>query len=119
MAERQQVILYGDSLLLAGVQASLRISPNLELIALEEFPADWVAILHELHPSAIIFDVGGVWPNLPLTILQRSKLLLIGINADSTGTLVLSSRPSQALRAGDLVDLICQEDSLQEDVKGV
>ncbi len=119
MAEHQRVILYGDSVLLAGVQASLSVSPDLELIALEELPADWVAILHELHPSAIIFDLGSARLDFPLTILRQPNLLLIGIDADSAGTLVLSSRPAQALRANDLVNLICPKDSLRNDVKGV
>ncbi len=118
MAATQRVILYGDSVLLAGVQASLSLSPNLDIITLEELPADWVAILHELHPLAIIFDLDGVQPDLPLAILRQANLLLIGIDADSAGTLVLSSRPSQAFRAGDLVNLICQKDSVQDDVKG-
>ncbi len=106
MAEPQRVILYGGSLVLAGVQASLSLSPNLDIITLEELPADWVAILHELHPSAIIFDLGSAGLGLPLAILRQANLLLIGIDADSAGTLVLSSRPSQAFRAGDLVNLI-------------
>ncbi len=118
MAEPQRVILYGGSLVLAGVQASLSVSPNLDIITLEELPADWVAILHELHPSAVIFDLDGVQPDFPLAILQQSNLLLIGIDAESAGTLVLSSHRSQALRAGDLVNLICQKDSMQDGLKG-
>ncbi len=105
MAERR-VILYGDSLILAGVQASLSAFPDVELITLEELPADWVAILHELHPSAILFDLGNTWPDLPLAILQQSNLLLIGIGPDSAQTLVLSSHPAEALSVQDLLTVI-------------
>jgi hypothetical protein len=118
MAEPQRVILYGDSVLLAGVQASLTAFPNLEIIALDELPADWVAILHELQPSAIIFDLRSTRPDLPLAVLRRPNVLLIGIDADSAGTLVLSSRPAQAHDAADLVNLISQKASMQDDVKG-
>ncbi len=106
MAEPQRVILYGDSVLLAGVQASLSTFPDVQLITLEELPPDWVAILHELHPTAIIFDLGNEWPDLPLAILQQSNLLLIGIGPDSAQTLVLSSHPAQAWSAQDLLHVI-------------
>lgn len=118
MAEQQRVIVYGDSLILAGVQASLSVFPSLELITMEELPADWVATLHELQPSAVIFDMGSVPPDFPLAVLQQSKLLLIGVDAGSAGTLVLSSRPAQALSAGDLVNLISHKDSLRASGKG-
>ncbi len=109
MAEPQRVILYGDSVLLAGVQASLSPSPNLDIIALEELPADWVAILHELRSTR---------PDLPLAILNQPNLLLIGIDPDGVGTLVLSSRAAQARSTEDLVDLIRPQDPIRSDVKG-
>ncbi len=118
MAEPQRVILYGDSVLLAGVQASLSLSPNLEIITLEELPADWVAILYELHPSAIIFDLRSTRPELPLAILRQPNLVLIGIDPDNAGTLVVSSHPTQARSTDDLIDLIRPRDPISNDVEG-
>ncbi len=106
MAEHRRGILYGDSLIPAGVQASLSGFPHVELITLEELPADWVVILHELQPSAILFDRGSVQPDLSLSILQRSNLLLIGIDPRSARTLVLSSHPQLALSAQELLTVI-------------
>ncbi len=119
MAEYRRGILYGDALILAGVQASLSAFPDLDIITLEELPAGWVAILHELHPSAVIFDLDGVQPDLPLAILRQSNLMLIGIDPSSAGTLVLSSHAAHALSADDLVNVICQRDSMRDDAKGV
>ena len=106
MAEQQKVILYGDTLILAGVQASLSLSPQLELIVLEELPADWVAILHELHPSAVIFDLGSMQPDFPLRILLQSNLLLIGIDPETHRALVWSRRQEVAAEARDLLEII-------------
>ncbi len=82
MAEYRRGILYGDALILAGVQASLSAFPDLDIITLEELPAGWVAIL------------------------QQPNLLLIGIGPDSAATLVLSSHPQLALSAPDLLTVI-------------
>jgi hypothetical protein len=106
MAEQQRVLVYGDSVLLAGVQASLSAFPDLEIVSLEELPADWVAILHELHPSVILFDLGGASPDLPLAILRQPNLRVIGIGPDNGGTLVLSSHPAQTLSAQELLNVM-------------
>lgn len=101
-----RAILYGDSLILAGVQAGLSTVPNLEIITLEELPADWVAILHELHPSAVIFDLGSMRPDFPLRILLQSNLLLVGIDPETHRALVWSRRQELAAEARDLLDII-------------
>ncbi len=118
MAEQQRVILYGDSVVLAGVQASLSAFPDLDLIALEELPADWVAILHELQPSAVIFDLGSVWPDLPLAILHQSNLLLIGIDPEKNQTLLWSGQHLCNLSGYDLAGVIQQKGSKSEPLDG-
>jgi hypothetical protein len=106
---RQQVILYGDTLILAGVQASLNASPNLEVIVLDpamENPAD---ALRGLRPVAVIFDLESL-ADLPLAFLQQAGLrelpLLIGVNPSRNETLVLSGQSRQALHAADLENVI-------------
>ncbi len=103
---RWRAILYGDSLILAGVQAGLSAVPNLQIITLEELPADWVAILHELHPSAVIFDLGSMQPDFPLRILLQSNLLLIGIDPETHRAVVWSRRQELAAEARDLLEII-------------
>ena len=107
--QRQQVILYGDTLILAGVQASLNASPDLEVIVLDpalDNPADR---LRDLRPTAVIFDLESL-ADLPLAFLQQALLqeqpLLIGVNPSRNEILVLSGQAKQALRAADLVHVI-------------
>jgi hypothetical protein len=125
--QRQQVILYGDTLILAGVQAILSASPNLEVIVLDpalDNPADR---LRDLHPAAVIFDLESL-ADLPLAFLQQAGMwdqpeqpeqpLLIGVNPSRNEMLVLSGQSKQALRAADLMDVIRQKESNTETVKG-
>ncbi len=109
MAEQQRVIIYGDTLILAGVQASLSASPNLEIFTLNGSPADLAESLRKLHPSAVIFDMDNVQQGLPSAILQQPGLLLIGVDPNSSQLLVLSSLQEGAMGAADLLGVIQRE----------
>jgi hypothetical protein len=104
--EQQRVILYGDSLILAGVQASLGLSPNLEVIALGEPPADLTPLLSDLHPEAVIFDLGAIQPDFLRALVQQPGLLLIGIDPETHEATVLSGHQAQAETTRDLVQVI-------------
>jgi hypothetical protein len=110
MKKQQQVILYGDTLILAGVQASLSESPNLEVIVLDPALGNPADRLRSLHPAAVIFDLESL-ADLPLAFLQPRlpQPLLIGVEPDSSEMLVLSGHVKQALRAADLVQVICSK----------
>lgn len=106
IVERKRIILYGDSLILAGVQASLSDSPELEVIVLGEPSVDLARTLYELKPAAMIFDLCSTRPELPLVDLQQLNLLLIGVDPSTSGFLVLSSHLQPALGVSDLVQAI-------------
>jgi len=110
MAEQQRVILYGDTLVLAGVQASLSVAPNLEIFTMNGSPADLEESLHKLHPSAVIFDLDSVQPDFPMSILQLPGLLLIGVDPNSNKLLVLSIQQERAMAAADLLRVIHREE---------
>jgi hypothetical protein len=106
MEERQKVIVYGDSLILSGVYASLEIYPGIELLNLVQ-PLDRPPEeLRLLHPAAVIFDLGSVKPEALLSLLQQPDLLLIGIDPDTHQALVWSGRQATAVAAADLVNVI-------------
>ena len=119
MAEQKRIILYGDTLILAGVEASLSLSPNLEIIALNGSPADLAETLNELHAFAVIFDLGSVQPDFTLAILQQSDLLLIGIDPDSHQAQVWTKRQMHELSVPDLVGLINSKSQTHHDLKGI
>jgi hypothetical protein len=104
--ERQRIILYGDSLILAGVQASLGASPHLEIIPLDQPLACLAKGLLDLQPDAIIFDLGSVSPDFPLALLQQANLVLIGIDPENHQALAWSGQRAAAVEAADLIEII-------------
>jgi hypothetical protein len=82
MKTRQKVLFYGNSLVLAGLQASLRACPCFEVIALDG-PAAGGELLAP-GPSVVIFDLGAVRHEFPLAQMQSQPgVLLIGIDPES------------------------------------
>ena len=107
MGKRQRVVLYGDSLVLAGMGASLKTYPGIELICLAAQPPAEVRQLWALRPAVVILDLGAVPPDLPVSLLgEQPELLLIGMDAAGDKLLVLSGRQARAVTTADLVQVI-------------
>lgn len=100
-----RVIIYGDSVLLAGVQASLAGISNVQIILLDQPRIKPAENLLDYHPDAVIFDLGGA-AEIPLAVFQRPDLVLIGINPETHETVVWSGKNNNAIAAVDLVDAI-------------
>jgi hypothetical protein len=82
MGTRQKILLYGSSLVLAGMQAGLKESPLFDVIAIGQPAAR--EDLSAVDPSVIIFDLGAFQEETILEQVQaRPGLLLIGIDAES------------------------------------
>lgn len=105
-ATRRRTIIYGDSLILEGVQAELAGNPSLEVIMLDNPPEKPLEELRLLNPAVIIFDLGALQSDFPLAMLQRPDLLLIGINPETRQALVWSGRQFSALSMQELFELI-------------
>lgn len=111
MEKRRRVVVYGNSLNMAGITASLKADTTLEVLCLNpDSPNPWQS-LDENDLAAIVFDLND--PSLrPDVILLRARpgLLLIGVDPSRDELLVLSSHPEQALSVTDLVKVIRRED---------
>ena len=108
--KRTRVVVYGSSLHMAGIQASLKAEPDLEVVCVNPYAPMAGQRLNELHPAAIAFDLTDPSLGLDVTLLREQPgLLLIGVDPSSDELLVLSSRPAQALSASDLVSVIRKE----------
>ena len=106
MAEpRQRIIVYGDSLILAGVQVTLGEHPGIEVITVATSGEDLTEELRALQPSAVVFDLGGIHPAVSAALLL-SDLVLIGIDPERSQALVWSGRQEAAVATADLVNLI-------------
>ena len=107
MSENQRrVILYGDSLILAGVRASLETCPDLQILLLDPSQDKPLEAIRSCCPATFIFDLGAVQPDFQLSLLQQPGLLLVGINPETHQALVWSGRQAAAAAAADLVDVI-------------
>ncbi len=109
--ERQRVILYGDSLILAGMRASLEARPGTEVLILDQSLDRRCEALCSPGRATLIFDLGAVDPDSPLGLLQQPGLRLVGIDPETHQALVWSARRSSALNAADLVRVLFQDHS--------
>jgi hypothetical protein len=83
--KRTRVVVYGNSLNMAGIAASLKKDANLS----------------ETNPGLDI-----------ILLRDRPGLLLVGVDACSDKLLVLSSQSSQAHSVADLINVIQRKDPL-------
>jgi hypothetical protein len=111
--QQKQVILYGDSLILAGVQASLGAFPDLEVITLDPALEKAEASLRGLHPAAVIFDRSSTM-DIPMALMRQPGLLLISVDVSSDEMEILSGSSRRALSATDLANVISQADNPSE-----
>jgi DNA-binding NarL/FixJ family response regulator len=82
MEKRQRVIVYGNTVVLAGIEARMRFDPNTEVIGYEM--ADSQQDLAELHPDVVIFDLDETQPEfLQAQFQSQPDVLLIGIDPES------------------------------------
>lgn len=110
MKAQARVIFYGNSIVLAGLRASLETNPSFQLI---EHPRPLSEQgLYELQPDVIIFDIADIQPDFHYILAQKlSGLQLIGIDPDSNQVLVWAGQQLQELSVRDLVGIIRQKGS--------
>jgi len=82
MDSQHKVLFYGNSLVLAGVQATFKGYPGFETIALDQ-PTTQAELL-VINPTVVIFDMGALESELLLAQMQDVPgLLLIGVDPES------------------------------------
>jgi len=107
MATSQCVILYGDSVFLAGIRADLAARSRLEVLTLAPGCPDAAAFIRARQPAALLFDLSAAQPDFAVSLLRdRPDLILIGVDPSSDKLLVLSGRQEQPESAAGLVQAI-------------
>jgi hypothetical protein len=108
METRVKVVLYGDTLVLAGLQASLATYAGLDVLCLAAPLADEQDI-YTLRPDVVIVDAAAV-PCPPFRLLSElpSDLLLVSVDAATNRVQVWSGQQMSAASTRDLVALIAQ-----------
>jgi hypothetical protein len=103
---RQRIILYGRSVILGTIAASLRKQQQFELIPLSP-PCPSVQELGEMQPDVILFDLETARPEAAFSLLADCPgLQLIGIDPDRNQVLIWSEQHLHELSVQDLVDVI-------------
>lgn len=112
MENKTRVVVYGSSLNMAGLAASLKAYSNLDVVCVNPHSPTARASLDEISPAAIAFDLNDTTSGLDIRLLrERPGLLLVGVDPSSDHMLVLSSHPARALSSVDLINVFCHEDS--------
>ncbi len=106
MEKRRRVLLYGKSVILGTVGASLRRCPQLEIVSLTP-PLPTARELAALEPEVIIFDIEAAHPEPAISLLEAHPgLLLIGIDPERDRMLVLPGESRRVLTIDDLIKVI-------------
>ena len=96
------VLLYGQSLLLSGVAASLVDSPNLRVLQ----ASTWVEVgtlLSESTPDVIVFELTAANENhiLPL-LFKNPQLVMVGLDVESNQAVLVSGQEARSLTVGQI-----------------
>jgi len=111
MEKRRRVAVYGNSLGMAGIVATLKVDPTLEGLCINLDSRNIRQTLDKNDLAAIVFDLSDQPLRLDITLLRdRPGMLLIGVDLSRAEMLVLSSHPAQALSMADLVSVIHQKE---------
>ncbi len=82
MDSQHKVLFYGNSLVLAGVQATFKGYPGFETIALDQSTTQTELLV--LNPRVVVFDMGALESEFLLAQMQELPgLLLIGVDPES------------------------------------
>ncbi len=98
--------MYGNTLILEGVRASLATRPDLDIVRLDASLENLSEIIRALCPAVFIFDLRAVRSDFQLSLLQQPELLLIGIDPESQQAMVWSGRQEAAVIAADLITVL-------------
>jgi hypothetical protein len=101
------VVVYGSSLYMAGLVASLKADPSLDVVHIHSGSLAFEQCRQGLAPAAIVFDLGEMPPDLALAQLRACPgLMLIGVDPASEDILLLSGQQTRAVTMSDMALLI-------------
>jgi len=103
----RRVLLCGNSLLISGIQASLRAVPELELQVMDTRPEYIRERIAAWQPEVLILEAGVLKSAFSLSLLQDFPWLkLIGLEIEDNRLLVFSGSSSHKPTLEDLLQVI-------------
>jgi hypothetical protein len=102
LADVLTVVLYGNSLALSGVGASLEAHPGLRVVQV----AAAADALSAFEPDVIVFDLAAAQPDVFALWRQHPHVLPIGVDMLEHRAVVYSEQSSRAWTTDDLLRVI-------------
>ncbi len=107
MADTTRVVVYGSSLYMAGLAASLKADPSLDVTHIHSGSPAFEQCRQAQPPAAFVFDLGEIAADLVLLQLRVCPgLMLIAVDAATEDILVLSGQQVRAVTMNDMARLI-------------
>lgn len=107
MADITRVVIYGSSLYIAGLAASLKTNPSLDVNHVCSGSQVFEQCRQAQAPAAFVFDLSEMPAELVLLQLRACPgLLLIGVDAASEDILLLSGQQVRAVTMNDMAQLV-------------
>jgi len=101
------LVLYGNSVFLAGIKAELERAGTFELLTIETCCADMLELIRKRQLCALLFDLGTGQLDFVVPLLREQPgMPLIGVGPSSDEILVLSGYSQPARSVSDLVHAI-------------
>jgi len=111
--DMRTVAIWGNSLVLSSIHASLERRAGLRVLPFDATTPGATEQLRAAHPDAIIFDVGSK-PDFAFALWKaQPDVQLIGVDVAADQALVLSGRSSRVLTIDDLVQIIEKRSPLE------
>jgi hypothetical protein len=107
MEKKQRVVVYGNTVALAGIEASIHLDPGCEVIG-RAWPIDQQELC-KLQPDVVIFELDAVRPEFPYALAEElSDLLLIGIDPETNRAQLWCRQQAEGWTSQDLAQVIHQ-----------
>ena len=107
MEDRRIIVLFGDSLLMDTVEASLGENPELGVMRMHTNMPDIGERLKSMQPHLIIFDWDAPHCQFVLPFLrEQSGIPLLGLDVTCSKAIMLCSQDYTVLTADQLTELI-------------
>ena len=107
MSSSLRLVLYGNSIFLAGIKAEILDTSHLEVIAMEPSRQDALGLILALRPCAVVFDLSASQPDFFLAMLRMyPDTLFIGIDPSSDEVLRLSGQRTKIHTGKELVEMV-------------
>lgn len=109
MKPNRQILLYGNSLIIGSIGASLRRLSQFEVTAFAP-PMQEMQDIYSLKPDIILFDLETTHSEAVFSMLKtHPRLLLVGISPDINLVKIWSGRQVRELSTQSLFELIKRE----------